>query len=245
MEHEKLDENTTKNEEFKALCVKCDGRTKHRVLQSIDKMCSLEEDGDGIETVDHYQIIQCQGCETISFRHVNWFSEFVDSESDGLSERLYPMRSETTLETKSFRNAPTEIRRIYRETIDCFNNDNMTLCAAGLRAIVEGICADQGVKDGPFEIKKADGTTIKKRQTDLKGKISGLCEKGILTAGNSKVLHEHRFLGNEAVHQLSQPSTEELRLAIEIVEHTLDSLYEIPEKAVELQRKRVKRTSKP
>jgi hypothetical protein len=79
----------------------------------------------------------------------------------------------------------------------------------------------------------------------LQGKISGLCEKRILTVRNSEILHEHRYLGNEAVHELSQPSIDELKLAIEILEHTIDSLYEIPEKAIELQKRKARRKKKP
>lgn len=247
---EKYEANNTKNKEFKVLCIECNRKTKHKVMQSVDYSgCEWFTIGDSredsIDWTANYQIIQCRGCETISFRHESWFSENQDYDSDGTMERLYPKRSATTLAVKDFRNIPTEIRRIYRETIDCFNNESLTLCAAGMRAIVEGICADQGVKDGPLEIKKKDGTRKTIRSKDLQGKISGLCEKGILTGRNSEILHEHRFLGNEAVHELSQPSTDELKLAIEIVEHTLDSLYEIPEKAIELRKRKAKRKKKP
>jgi hypothetical protein len=38
------------------------------------------------------------------------------------------------------------------------------------------------------------------------------------------------------VHQLARPSTDELRLAVEIAEHTLEQLYELPEKSEELKR---------
>jgi hypothetical protein len=46
------------------------------------------------------------------------------------------------------------------------------------------------------------------------------------------------------VHQLARPSTDELRLAIEIVEHTLEQLYELPEKAEELKRAKALRQKK-
>lgn len=243
---EKLKENNTKDKEYKIPCVKCNGKTKHKVLQSADYyLTEWFSKEDSVDSIDNYQIIQCGGCDTISFRHLSWFSEAQDYDSDGSYETLYPKRSETTLPTKSLRNTPGKLRRIYRETIDCFNNDDFTLCAAGLRAIVEGLCADQGVKDGPIEIKKKDGTLKTVRNKDLQGKISGLHEKGILTARNSAILHEHRFLGNEAIHELSQPSSDELTLAIEILEHILDSLYEIPRKAVELQWIKADRTKKP
>ncbi len=136
------------------------------------------------------------------------------------------------------------MRRIYRETIECFNNEIYTLCAAGLRSIVEGICKDQGIKDGPITVTENDGSSKTVRKRNLHGKISGLCEKGILTKKNSDILHELRFLGNEAVHELSQPSPEELTLAIEIIEHIIDALYKIPEKARQLKHKKASRQKK-
>jgi len=51
-------------------------------------------------------------------------------------------------------------------------------------------------------------------------------------------------LGNEAIHELNQPSTDELILAIDIMEHTLDALYELPDKAEELRRMKAKRLKK-
>ena len=238
-------ENKTKNKEFKVPCTKCNGKTSHKVLQSLDYSgCEWLDTDITIDWVDNYQIIQCQGCKSISFRRRSWFSEYQDYDWDGSTEWLYPKRSERTLPIKDFRNVPTKIRRIYGETIECFNNEYFTLCAAGLRAIVEGICAEQGIKDGPVEVEKKDGSKKTVRRKNLQGKISGLWEKGILTTKNSEILHEHRFLGNEAVHELSQPSIDELNLAIEIIEHTIDSLYEIPEKAIELQKRKAKRKKK-
>jgi hypothetical protein len=86
---------------------------------------------------------------------------------------------------------------------------------------------------------KEDGTTELKRKTNLQGKINGLHESGKLTSQNAEILHEHRFLGNETVHELSSPSKEDLALAIEIVENVFDTLYEIPNKGLQLKRKRL------
>ena len=239
---ESYEENKTKNKKFKVPCIKCNGKTSHKVIQSLDYSAQEWVDKEStVDWVDNYQIIKCQGCESISFRHRSWFSEYDDYDCDGSTVWLYPKRSERTLPFKDFRNVPTKIRRIYGETIECFNNEYFTLCAAGLRAIVEGICAEQGIKNGLVEEEQKDGSKKIVRRKNLRGKISGLYEKRILTKNNSEILHEHRFLGNEAVHELSQPSIDELNLAIEIIEHTIDSLYEIPKKAIELQKIKAKR----
>ncbi len=241
----KYAENKTKDKLISVQCATCNRATKHRVVVSFD------EDGTAYDTdeqwsvdwVDNYQVVQCQGCETISFRHVHWFSEDQDpfTGDDGSTERLYPKRSSNSINPKGFYNVPSNLRRIYGELVDCFNNDSPTLCAAGLRALVEGVCAQQGVVDGPVQIPAKGGGTQTVRKDNLEGRIAGLQEKGLLTQSSAQTLHEHRYLGNSAVHELARPSEAELKLAIEIVEHTLEQLYELPEKAEELKRAIAKR----
>lgn len=242
---EKFTENKTKGKTLNVLCIECNRPTKHRVAASLDRDGTEynKREGWSIEWIDNYQVIQCLGCETVTFRHLHWFSEDwePDSDEDGSTERLYPKREANSLKGQALLNVPTNLRRIYGEVIDCFNNDGPTLCAAGLRAMVEGICADQGIVDGPVTVPAKGGGTRVIRKVNLEGKIAGLHEKGLLTQAGAQTLHEHRYLGNEAVHQLARPSPEELALAIEIVEHTLNQMYEIPQKALDLKRTTAKR----
>ena len=111
--------------------------------------------------------------------------------------------------------------------------------------IVEGICAAYGVKKGPVE-KEIKGKMEIRQSDKLDGKISGLREKGILTKNKAELLHAHRYLGNDALHELQVPSVEELRLGMEIIEHVLVELYEIQDKAKEMEwRRRQRRTGQP
>jgi hypothetical protein len=138
--------NQTKGEILSVQCSTCNRATKHRVAASLDKNGSESDEHEGwsVDWTDHYQVIQCQGCETVSFRVVSWFSEDADPATGevGEKERLYPKRSATSVTPKPFYNVPANLRRIYGETVDCYNNDCPTLCASGLRAVVEGICAE-------------------------------------------------------------------------------------------------------
>jgi len=234
----KVIENETKGKIVSIHCIECKRPTRHLVTVSLDKNGSDgdEEEGWSVDWSDRYQVIECQGCETVSFRHLSWFSEAQDYDDDGTTERIYPLRNKDAVSARPYHNVPSNLRRIYTELIDCFNNDSPTLCAAGLRALVEGICAQQGIVDGPVELPAKDGGTQVVRRDNLEGRIAGLQEKGLLTQPSAQTLHEHRYLGNSAVHELARPSTDELKLAIEIVEHVLEQLYELPEKAAELHR---------
>jgi hypothetical protein len=251
---EQIEDNKTKGQKIKVFCSDCETSTNHEVMQSVDVAGSErfyrdETDDSSYESldwIDNYQVIRCQGCDLITFRHLSWFSEDDNDET----EYLYPDRSVNTRIEKGFNNLPRQLLRIYRETVDCYNNDSRILCAAGLRAIIEGICSEQNVKDG--HIFKADRITpvlgkdgiTPVRSESLAGKIAGLYEKNILTKASADILHEHRFLGNDAIHELQLPTREVLGLAMDIIEHMLEDLYEIPEKAEDLRRKRVMQMKK-
>ncbi len=234
----KTAENGTKGKIVSVHCIECKRPTRHLVTVSLDNTGSESDEREGwsVDWSDRYQVIECQGCETVSFRHESWFSEAQDFDDDGTTERIYPLRNKDAINPRPYHNVPSNLRRIYTELIDCFNNDSPTLCAAGLRALVEGVCAQQGIADGPVQVPAKGGGTQVIRRDNLEGRIAGLQEKGLLTQPSAQTLHEHRYLGNSAVHELARPSADELKLAIEIVEHVLEQLYELPEKAAELHR---------
>ena len=229
-------ENKTKGNIYKVLCQQCKHDTNHVVLSSI-KASGAEyfDDEAYFQWETYYEIIQCQGCDEISFRQCDTDSESCDGEEYYPTITIYPRRTKETINIKSYHNLPQNINRLYQETINSYNNDIMTLCAAGIRALVEGICLNKKIKDGEISYTDKNGMLKTKRSKDLQGKIHGLYERGILTKDNAESLNEHRYLGNEAIHELSLPSKEELSLAISIIEHILDSIYEIPRKTHELQ----------
>ncbi|KAB0671066.1 DUF4145 domain-containing protein [Oryzomonas sagensis] len=237
---ENMVENKTKGRELQAYCPDCRRDREHVVVVSVDTYFSEDfNEYSGISAEDNYQVIKCR-CGCLSFRHLNWFSEFQDQEASGYTEILYPPRKPDSLPVKKFQNVPTLISKIYEETIKTFNDGSYTLCAAGLRVIVEGICEVNGVKDGPVTRQQKDGSDKDCRSNRLEGKIYGLCEKDILTKKSADMLHEHRFLGNGAVHDLAEPGERELRIAIELIEHILEDIFVMPQKAETLKKIRLR-----
>lgn len=234
-------EDSTKDKVVRVLCSSCKNTTKHKILKSIKEQGTEPWDSTHDFHWDtDFEIIQCLGCETVSFRTYSINSEHDDHEGRSIPTiRIYPQRSKETLAVKNYMNVPFNLQRIHRETIECYNYGNLTLCGAGVRALVEGICKENGITGGNVNFTRDDGSTGTVRKTNLQGKINGLHENGKLTAQNAEILHEHRFLGNEAVHELSTPSKVDLKLAIEIVENVFDTLYEIPNKGLTLKRKRL------
>lgn len=217
----------------KLFCNQCLRETRHELLRTLPEASANGE-------IVNWHIVQCAGCETISF-----YKEHLAEDQTGwyVTERyVYPLRE--FRRTEHYVDAPAHLDHLYRETIQAFNSSSLLFCAGGLRALVEGICAHQGITDGParddqtgnFVYQK--GTTIIQRGTTLSCKIEGLAEKGILTSRLARTLHEHRYLGNKALHELDIPDKETLEKALNIVEHLMKDLYSIPSQAADLQRRR-------
>lgn len=226
----------TEDKAVKSYCSECKRTTNHTILKEVERSF-MPSNTPGME-IDYYrethQIVACYGCEERSFRRVTASSEDLDPDTGDLTESVVaypgepPKSRDKMLKVLPFPHLTKKPRRIYRETIDAYNNELYTLAAGGLRAIVEAICIDKAVTDGPVEEKdKATGATKIVRKNNLQGKIFGMAERGLLTQQQAEVLHEHRFMGNDALHDLEMPDPDNLKLAIEIIEHTLVALYEL------------------
>ena len=237
----KISQSKNKGKKFDVLCPECHRETDHLVVEAINVYSRCDYDSEfSVDGATDYQIIECQGCHTFSFRSDGWFSE-----EEGRSITLYPKRSADELIVKEIFRASRKLlklRKIYREVVSAYNNEIYSLCAAGLRSIIEGICVERNITDGEVEYTDKNGDVKKKRFKNLQGKISGLAEKGVLTNDNAEILHELRFLGNKALHELATPQPEELQLGIKIIEHIIENIYELPSRARELKTIREKKS---
>ncbi len=139
-------------EVIKSTCGRCKQLTRHEILTDVD-LSGLDEAGD--EFIfgwdDSYQIIQCQGCESIVFRktHMNSESiEYVESK-DGwkseylIREELYPNPEDERVTLSDAYLLPEHLNRIYSETLAALNSDSPVLTGIGIRAIIETVCKDQ------------------------------------------------------------------------------------------------------
>lgn len=216
---EKIEFNKSKNTEIKLPCIKCAGETVHKVLTSVGIRGDQTESDFSVQWNDDYQIIECGGCKSKSFRNVYSNSEDYHqvSEDDWAydeSESLYPSRVK---ERKRIGNEehylPNKVRGIYDETIQALNNNSPILAGIGLRALIETICKEKNSEGG-----------------NLLQKIDDLVVKQVLTPAGSKILHKIRSLGNDAAHEVKPHSEKQLGLAMDIVEHVLTDVYILPKK---------------
>lgn len=204
---------------------------------------AIPDNEDGVQGGTAYQIIRCGGCGEVSFREDSQNSEDYDETGYYPTIRCYPQSESDALPVRPFVNAPWQIQDVYREVINTFNRRDYILCAAGLRAVIEGICAAKKIRSGPVKVKTKTGSKIIRRK-HLKAKIDGLYEKGLITNEHRKTLHQHRFLGNEALHELEPPDKAELGIAISIVEHTIAHIWDLGTQGSALRALKERRKSK-
>lgn len=168
---------------------------------------------------EEYRIVQCCGCDHISFN-----LESVDesmlryNEIDG-SEELhpkytsYPVAEGKILPIEFTWNFPDTIYAIYSETLTALNEKCYFLAGAGFRMIIEAICKDKQIK---FK--------------NLEAQINGLRKQGIISEADRNRLHTIRFVGNDSVHVAKSPTKEDLNLLLEIINGILFNLYVIEDK---------------
>lgn len=204
----------------KFLCKECCKETRHIIVASYLQVVSESVLG-GKHSVDwsvQNQIVQCQGCESVSFRVVSTCSEEWDHDPEtgeaylNESVKFYPGRTQGIRRLDSFL-LPHPVQVIYEETILAIENEQNVLAGIGVRALVETVCKHNEVTGN-----------------DLYQKINSLRDKAIVTPKGAETLHRIRVLGNEAAHEVKSHNKQQLTLALEIIEHMLDGTYIIPKK---------------
>jgi hypothetical protein len=201
-----------------ASCAECSNTTRHEVLASVELLGSYP----AIDWKEIFQIVQCRGCETLSFRKVSTNSEAWDGyyEPDGSPVQVYreeietyPSREIAREPVEDFNTLPPKVRLIYVETLNALSSNQPVLAGIGIRAIVETICKDANSPG-----------------SNLSSRIDGLVGLGKLSSDGAATLHKLRVLGNAAAHDVVPHDEDQLALGLDVVEHVLEALYILPKK---------------
>lgn len=184
------------------------------------------EYGEGaLDIYETHQIVQCQGCLSVSFREVLESSDDVQyDERTGevfstAAVKLFPSRVVGRQEMDDAHLLPHGVYRIYHETHAALCGELPIMAGFGLRAIVEAVCKDQRID-----------------ARNLEDRIDKLASAGLITVAGAKILHSLRFMGNTAVHEMKAHSQKEINIAFNIIEHLLQGVYILPKHAEGLPR---------
>lgn len=189
----------------KYFCRTCKGLRNHKEIHQ-EKTRGGDDEGY-FQWIRNFSIIQCLGCETVSFLEIYGDTEMIEHNENGeldyyYDKSIYPNFLEKSDELENQYFIPESIRIIYKETISAFKANSYILTAGGLRAIIEAICNHLKIKKG-----------------NLADRIDLLHNKGHLTLSESKRLHSIRFLGNDALHEIEKPKKEQLYILLDIINH--------------------------
>ena len=211
---------------IKVHCKQCNRKTLHTIH------ASYEEDYHQIDTPffsfdghTNYQIIQCNGCEFISFREESWNSEDYEhyTEEDGstnvrcsVTEKFFPNYiSGSRFQDGELFHLPDTCRHLYLEIESALANQHVLLVAIGLRALMEAIC----------EYEQQCGNIIFGKRDHLFQKIGKILEQGLLPKGSKDILHSIKDMGNSSAHEAKRQNIEHLKLAFGVLESLLRTLY--------------------
>lgn len=112
---------------------------------------------------------------------------------------------------------PALIRKIYEQTLKALGEQALVLTSIGLRACIEATCNELGLS-----------------ASNLEKRIDQLFKAGHVSNADKKRLHAIRFLGNDAAHEIKEPNQSDIRVALEIVEHLLNTVFILERKASRL-----------
>lgn len=201
-------------------CGSCSRETHYKVLA--ETRTHHEYGAGAVDYYQTYQIVQCNGCLTISFREISECSEDMDYDEEGQAflkqtVRLFPNRVAGRPEMDNVEFLPQGVYRIYQETHAALCAELPIMAGFGLRAIVEAVCKEEKIGGG-----------------NLQEKIDQLVLSGHVSTAGGKILHSLRFMGNAAAHQMKAHSQREINAAFNVIEHMLQGVYILPKMASEL-----------
>lgn len=199
----------TEKTTIKNYCNKCQNLTNHSVLSS--KRVNLNDPEYHFATF--YYMIECCGCETVSFRteahdYESAYPDEFDNWIHDITIRVYPSPLKNHRPISELYLLPNQISTVYNESIDALKADCKLLAGVGFRAVIEAICIDKNISG-----------------RNLEAKIAKMLANKLITDKEAERLHAVRFLGNDSVHEMAVPKENTLYVVLEIVEHLLNNLY--------------------
>jgi hypothetical protein len=206
----------------KAHCNTCLRMTNHQIVGQK----KTHYDDDSIVEVHEYEIVVCQGCDTVRFRQVTSGSEITDREGRHIDEITYypPAISRQRppwLGSVDFRINHEEIAALLDEVYAALHNDLKVLATIGIRTVIDKVITDKIGDVGDFP-----------------SKLNTFAEAGLISATNKAFVLQTIDAGSASAHRGFRPSTEDLGLLIDVTEVLISSIYVLP-KAIDRIAKKV------
>lgn len=202
-------------------CNTCGLETNHNLKSDHNNdHYEIENEGTSMEHLVFYEKTKygfyiCLGCDTAIIEEQYHCSGMYDPSNDGnvYSTSHHPKRAtKKNRKAKRFIFIDNKLREIYKEIIQSYNQDLRIICSIGIRALLEGICIQEKIKD-------TDAYGLKKKINLLKNK------NNIPTSIIDALMHL-KLIGDNAAHSLNKADRKNISSSIDILEALLTNLYE-------------------
>ena len=195
--------------------------TTNQELRAVSSRGSEHLEGEGTQ-YEHlvffeeyeYRFWVCLGCDTGTLEE-----SYRNSEWEYTKSTFSPRREDKSRALqKDYRALGRKLWPAYKEVIESFNVNLPISCSVGLRALLEGICVDQGIPD-------------KGKTYNLTGKLKALKKqlevRGDLPPKVAEALDCLKQIGDGAAHRLEALSERELEQTIDFIESLIEFIYRI------------------
>lgn len=196
-------------------CRRCARITNHEILFET----SHKSEFIYYNELHTWQVLKCKGCDTVGFRHKFEDYDTVTKLPSGNTKhqttfKRYPHAIAGHRELSHQHAVPAVIRTVYKESLSAYAMEANILAGIGLRATIEAVCNHLEVT----------GSSLERR-------IDALAKGGHISTNDKRRLHAIRFLGNDAAHEIREPKPRDLEVALEIVEHLINSVFILESRA--------------
>lgn len=203
---------------IKTRCEECRNNTNQDVIFATRVLRDEEyiTRQTSVKSYEEYMVVQCLGCNTISFLLRLSGKNFIDEELGrnyldiNFPEREYDNEI-PLLNFHDQRKLPRQLIKLYEEVEIAFENDANMLAGIGLRMLIEAACLEQHIQG-----------------SNLKIKIERLHDAGLISKNEIAILDKLREIGNMSAHEIKSFSIYKLKHALEVINHILKSIYILP-----------------
>jgi hypothetical protein len=221
----------------KSHCISCNRETNHlelhaEITESWEDVGEQGQMGGG----GTYSTLQCRGCGSVTFLSETWFSEDADPE-DGtynITVHQWPPTPKYGRPRPSWMwglslSVPLEVANFLAEIYSALDNENLRLCALGIRALIEQVMISQVGEQGSLG-KNVDafftaGHVASRDQRSFRSAIIGV--------------------GDAAMHRGYTPKVEDIHALLDITETLIASIFVHPELAREVGARIPPRSGRP
>lgn len=196
-----------------AHCNECSGERNHDVLH-VEKV-RYDEPEHGFWGIQEYEMLKCRGCGSVKIRYREWSSEDYDVQGQLTPRTVYYPPAVFRTEPKWLTDLSIEagfdegnIYDLLKEIYVALRNDQRTLAAMGIRALLERIMIEKVGDKGSFS-----ENLISFEKAGYVSRLQRERLETILEAGHA------------AIHRLYKPSMEDSVTLVDIAESIVESLY--------------------